>query len=115
MKFFEKRIKVIPETQYLQTYLTPLALAVWIMDDGSKSDSGLKLSSNSFNSEDLMRLSTFLTEFYGLKNSINLVGVENQYIIYIWKESMPRLVLLVYPYMIPGMIYKLGKYGEKVL
>jgi hypothetical protein len=28
---------------------------------------------------------------------------------------MPKLVLLVYPYMVPGMIYKLGKYGEQRL
>ena len=110
-----KWIKVVPESHYLQTYLTPLALAIWIMDDGGKSGSGLTLSTHSFTAEDIVRLSTFLTNFYGLKNSINSAGVENQYVIYIWKESMPKLVLLVYPYMVPGMIYKLGKYGEQRL
>jgi ubiquinol-cytochrome c reductase cytochrome b subunit len=110
--FYKKQngnwIKVIPESQYLKTYRTPLALAIWIMGDGCKSGSGLKRSTNSFCTDDLLRLSNFLTEFYGLKNSINSAGIKDQYVIYIWKESMPKRISLVYLHMVPGMLYKLG-------
>ena len=114
-KIDDQWIKVVPEFQYLRIYLTPLALAIWIMDDGTKSGSGLARATHSFSKNDIVRLSNFLTEFYCLKNSVNSAGHDNQYIIYIWKESMPKLVSLVYVYMVPGMIYKLGQYGKKVL
>lgn len=103
-----KWIKVVPESQYLKIYRTPLALAIWIMDDGCKSGSGLKRSTHSFCTDDLLRLSNFLTEFYGLKNSINSAGIKDQYVIYIWKESMPKRISLVHLHMVPGMFYKLG-------
>lgn len=111
-KVDDKWIKIVPESQYLKVYLTPLALAIWIMDDGSKSGSGLSRATHSFSKNDVIRLSNFLNQFYGLKNSVNSAGHDNQFIIYIWKESMPKLVLLVHPYIVPGMIYKLGEYGK---
>jgi ubiquinol-cytochrome c reductase cytochrome b subunit len=33
-------------------YLTPLALAIWIMDDGCRAGKGLKLSTNCFSYEE---------------------------------------------------------------
>ena len=74
-------IKFVP--QNIDTYLTPLALAVWIMDDGSRSGSGLKLSTNSFTFEDTTRLVLNLNKLYGIKSSVQNAGHLNQYIIYI--------------------------------
>lgn len=78
------------------------------MDDGSKTGNGLKLSSNSFTYLDCIKLSQVLFDNFNLKASIQSAGVPNQYIIYIWKESMPLLREIVKPYVHPSMKYKLG-------
>jgi ubiquinol-cytochrome c reductase cytochrome b subunit len=98
--------KIVPCN--IENYLTPLALAVWIMDDGSRAGSGLKLSTNSFTFEDTTRLVIILNKLYGIKSSVQSAGHLNQYIIYIWSESMLKLRQLVKPYMVSSMFYKLG-------
>jgi LAGLIDADG DNA endonuclease family. len=64
-------------------YLTPLSLAIWIMDDGCKVGSGLKLSTNSFAYSDCLFLIKLLFDKFNLKSSIQSTGVINQYNIYI--------------------------------
>lgn len=44
--FYKNKIKQVP--QNINEYLTPLALAIWIMDDGTKVSKGLKFCTNSF-------------------------------------------------------------------
>jgi hypothetical protein len=41
-----KKKEIIPNN--LDMYLTPLALAIWFMDDGSKSGKGAKIATNCF-------------------------------------------------------------------
>lgn len=78
------------------------------MDDGSRLGSGLKLSTNSFTFEDTTRLALVLNKLYGLKSSVQSAGYLNQYVIYIWSESMNKLRQLVKPYIVSSMLYKLG-------
>ena len=78
------------------------------MDDGSRVGKGLKLCTHSFTFEECSRLAFILFEKYQLKAVVQSAGKENQYIIYIWKESMPELRKLVKPYMVSSMLYKLG-------
>jgi ubiquinol-cytochrome c reductase cytochrome b subunit len=99
--------KIVP--QNLELYLTPLALAIWIQDDGCKIGSGLKLATNNFKYSDLIFLISLLYKKYNLKTSIHKSN-DIQYVIYIWAESMPILVDIVKPYIIPSMKYKLDKY-----
>lgn len=88
-------------------YLTPLALAILIMDDGGKIGQGLKLSTNSFSFSDCNFLVKVPYENFKLKATVQSAGVENQYIIYIWKDSMPLLREIVIPYVHSSMKYKL--------
>lgn len=104
-------IKHVPYN--IAEFLTPLALAVWIMDDGSRVGSGLKLSSNCFTFEDTTRLTIVLNKLYDIKSSVQSAGSPNQYIIYIWSESMTILRKLVKPYMVSSMLYKLGDVSMK--
>ena len=99
-------IKRVPPN--IAAFLTPLALAVWIMDDGGRVGSGLKLSTNCFTFKDTARLSLVINELYGLKSSVQKAGYPDQYHIYIWAESMPIVRRLVKPYMVSSMLYKLG-------
>ncbi len=94
----------------LDYYLTPLALSIWIMDDGGKVSSGLKLSTNNFTLKEVEYLTCLLKKKYNLDSRILKTGVENQNTIYITSKSMPILVNIVKPYIIPSMKYKFGKY-----
>lgn len=85
-----------------------MALAIWIMDDGGRVGQGLKLATNSFTYEDCFRLSEVLFKLYDLKTSVASAGVTNQYVIYVFKESMPLLRNIVKPHMVSSMLYKLG-------
>lgn len=91
----------------IDKYLTPLALAIWIMDDGAKVSKGLKLCTNSFTYEECVLLTNVLYNKYKLKASVQSAGSENQYIVYIWKQSLIDLSKIVYPYIIPEMRYKI--------
>jgi len=100
-------IKIIPKC--IGNYLTPLALAIWIMDEGSKVSNGLKLCTNSYTYSDCLLLVKVLNNNFSLKVSIQRIGnkSKDQYIIYIWKESMSLLRDIVNPYIIPEMKYKI--------
>jgi hypothetical protein len=77
------------------------------MDDGSKVSKGLKLSTNSFTYDDCLILIQALKDNFGIKASVQSAGCKNQYILYIWKESMNDLRNIVFPYIVPGRKYKL--------
>lgn len=105
--WYVKNVKRVPEC--IDLYLTPLALAIWIMDDGAKVGSGLKFCTQlRWTYKDCLIILKVLNDNFNLKASIQSAGVKNQYIIYIWKESMDNLRNIVSPYIIPGMKYKLN-------
>ena len=104
--WYNNGIKRVPVN--ITEFLTPLALAIWIMDDGARVKTGLKICTNSFTYEDCRLLSNVLFDKYELKNTVQSAGVFNQYHIYIWTKSMPILRNMVLPYMVSSMLYILG-------
>lgn len=104
--WYKDKIKCVPDC--IGQYLTPLALAIWIMEDGAKGGKGLKFSTNSFSYKECLIIVKALSDNFNLKASIQSAGSNNQYIIYIWKESMDDLIKIVSPYIIPAMKYKLN-------
>lgn len=106
--WYSNNIKILPYN--LSNYLTPLALSIWIMDDGCKINNSLKLCTNNFTLDENEYLIYILKNKYNINATIHKTGVKNQYNIYISIDSMPILVKLVKPYIIPSMKYKFGKY-----
>lgn len=104
--WYRDGVKRVPDC--IEEYLTPLGLAIWIMDDGSKANKGLKFATNSFSHQDCLKLTAVLKKNFGLKASVHSAGSENQFVIYIWKESMNQLRKIVSPYIVSGMKYKLN-------
>jgi ubiquinol-cytochrome c reductase cytochrome b subunit len=104
--FYINNVKIVPPM--VEQFLSPLALAIWIMDDGSIVSSGLKIATNSFNQTEIQMLCDIFTRKYNLSASIISAGVPNQYNIYISKYSMKALTNIVEPYMHPSMYYKLN-------
>lgn len=105
--FYIDKKKIVPYP-LIQQYLTPLALAVWIKDDGSRSGVGLKLSTNSFTFEECTHLKNTLDKLYNLKVSIHKTGVLNQHCLYIHKGSMSSVRKLIKPFLQPSKYYKLN-------
>jgi hypothetical protein len=90
--------KIVPSI--IGEYLTPLALAIWLMDDGSKYyQKGIKFCTNSFTLNEVKFLANILDDKYKFKTSIHKTGVMNQYNIYIPKESSIQLAKIVKPYI----------------
>lgn len=104
-----KQIKRVPE--WIHLYLTPLGIAHWFMQDGSRqAGQGVSFATNSFTHGDTVRLAELLTSMYGLKTSVVKTGKEGQWRISIWKRSMPDFVRIVGPHMSLSMHYKLEGY-----
>lgn len=99
-----KGVKVIPPN--ITELLTPLALAVWVMDDGGRHGSGIRLHTNSFTLSDVQLLIIALNTNFGFKCTTHLNN-EN-HVIYISSSSMDSLRSLVLPHMCPSMLYKIG-------
>ena len=100
--------KVLPNN--IDQFLSPLALAIWIMNDGGKIGKGLKLATNNFTLNEVKQLIAILDIKYNIKSTIDKTGTIDQYNIYILSDSMPILVKNIKPYIIPSMKYKLGNY-----
>ena len=98
-------VKIIP--QNLTEYLTPLALAIWFMDDGSKINKTVRIATNCFQSSDLKFLCKLLKDKYDLNASIQKSGKDKGNILYIKTNSLTKFINLVKPHMLPSMYYKL--------
>ena len=101
--YYPNGIKRIPaDIFYL---LTPIALAHWIMGDGTKNRHGLTISTESFSLIDTVRLLNVLMVRYRLDCTMRKHSTG--YNIYIKEKSMPFLRTLVQPHMHNSMQYKL--------
>lgn len=109
-RFYQNGIKII-DFELLELYLTPLALAVWISDDGGSSGSGVKIATNCFSKEETTKLCAMLNRKFGLVCNPNGSGepTGKQWHIYIWKESVPLLQNLIGDLLVPSMWYKINK------
>nr|YP_010130223.1 LAGLIDADG endonuclease [Clavaria fumosa]QPZ51124.1 LAGLIDADG endonuclease [Clavaria fumosa] len=108
-EFYPKPLgrKVIPKI--IDQYLSPMALAIWIMDDGTLyKNKGLKFCTNSFTLKEIQYLSFLLKNKYSINSSIYKITAVNQYNIYIPKSSLNILIKIVKPYIHPSMYYKLN-------
>jgi hypothetical protein len=92
----------------IQDYLSPLALAIWIMDDGEFADPGIKIATHSFSKKDVEKLIFVLKFKYDLNCTVQKISIKNKYNIYIKKDSMNILKNLILPHLHTSMYYKLG-------
>lgn len=104
--WYVNKKKIIP-LEFIKYYLTPFALAIWIMGDGSgMSNGGFKISTHCFSQKENKELASFLLKKYGLICSVLREGSRGYYYLYVWKRSMPKLYYLILPYLLPSCYYK---------
>ena len=101
-------VKIIPSN--IEEFLTPLALAIWFMDDGSKCNKGAKIATNCFTPKELIALCEVIYKKYQILCTVQSGGKNKGHVIYISVKSMPIFSKLVKPFMLPSLYYKLGDY-----
>ena len=104
-----KYVKILPLN--IGELLTPIGLALWIQDDGSRSGNGLVLCTECFTLSEVELLRSVLRDNFGLTSTIRERKQEGRHIgwrIYIRAENKDKLISLVKPYFVPSMLYKLG-------
>ena len=99
-------IKIVPLN--IEEYLTPLALAIWFMDDGSKLGSGVRIATNNFTLKEVQFLCNILYKKYNLTATIHVGGKNKGFVLYIHTKSVPLFSSIVKSYMHPSLYYKLG-------
>ena len=104
--FYKESIKIIPVN--LAEYITPLSLAIWFMDDGSKTHNTVRLATNCFKLTELEFLCKLLKVKFNLDITAQKSGKNKGHILYVKKSSLARFTSLVKPHMLPSMYYKLG-------
>lgn len=92
----------------IEKYLTPLALACWVMDDGAKVGKGFKFCTNGFLKEDIEILAKALWNRYQIETSIQKTGAEYQWILYIPVSNMDKFRNIVKNHMVKSMWYKIS-------
>jgi len=99
--FYKDRRKIIPKNLELD----PVSIAIWYMDDGSKSrDSDVYLNTQQFSLSDQKKLIFCLRKF-GIKARLN--KDKKYYRARILKESIGAFMKIIAPQMIPSMRYKM--------
>jgi hypothetical protein len=104
--FYDGPRKVVPFS-LLEEYLSPPALAVWIMHDGAADGSQLCLNTQSFTWTECEGLASFLFRRYSLKLTLNADKGKPR--LRCCAESMSRLSRIVQSCMLPEMLYKLTR------
>lgn len=97
--------KIIPKD--IGNDLTPLALAVWIMDDGSYEKGRIHISTYSFELLEICLLLNILQKQYGILMR-SYRDRDKGYCIYSNQEQTKKLIQAICPYIIPSMRYKIG-------
>jgi hypothetical protein len=102
-RFYPDGHKLVPR----DLKLSPLALAVWYMDDGSKSRSACYLNTQQLKREDQEALQGILRDQFSIESNLNR---DKQYTrIRVTTEGTTKLFELVRPHVIDCFRYKLGE------
>jgi hypothetical protein len=99
-QFYVGRRKVIPEL-----VLAPLTMAVWFMDDGSRSRNAVYLNTQQFDMKSQMRLLLLLKEQWGILGSLNKDKCYKR--IRLSVESTKRFAQVIEPHLLQEFRYKL--------
>lgn len=107
-QFYGNRKKIVPKL--IRKILTPLALAVWYMDDGSIKSNAHRtvlFNTHSFDKKNIKLLQDALMENFNIKTTIRKQKEGLQ--IYVLSESVDNLRNMIEKHILPSMKYKLPK------
>jgi recombination protein RecA len=89
--------------------LTPAALALWFMDDGSATTNGFSIATCAFSPEENAMLVAYLERRWGV---LSLVGLSDYPRLRLNKDGARRFEELISPFVVPSMQYKLQRRAQ---
>ncbi len=102
-RFYPKGEKIAPRD--IDDDLTPRALAVWVMDDGCRTQKDIILNTQSFSLEEQALLLRVLERRYEIKGSIN--RDRKNYRLRFGRVAAEKLSRIVEPYIIESLLAKI--------
>lgn len=102
--FYDGKTKVFPKDIF--NLITPQALAVWFMDDGSNTQQSYTISTHCFSEKEQRDIISFFKEKYDI--NATMVKDRSKFKIAIGRKEYQKLNAIIEPYMIPSMIYKIA-------
>ncbi|MBX7138474.1 MAG: hypothetical protein K1X83_10880 [Oligoflexia bacterium] len=102
--FYCGKQKVLPPA--IAQWLSPLSLAVWIMDDGARDANQLRINTQCFSEAENLRLIETIKAKLGISATLN--RDKNKFRLRVSASGMPIVRQLVAPHIIPSMQYKLS-------
>ena len=106
-QFYQGKKKIVPKL--ISHWLTPLALAIWFMDDGSIKSKECQekiLNTHSFDAVSLELLQRALDKNFRIRTSLR--KQKEGFQIYILAGEAVKLRQTIGKYVLPSMQYKLG-------
>lgn len=103
--FYVDRVKRVPDN--IGELLTPVGLAYWAMEDGTKVSSGFRFCTDSYTFEEVQLLIKVLKSNFDLNCTIHKMR-KDQHRIYIKLDSMGQFRSIVTPHFHELMMYKLA-------
>ena len=111
-QFYDQQTGIKKVPKLIHRWLTPQALAVWCMDDGSIKSSSHRariLNTQGFTKKEVERLRDALQVKYSIHSSLR--KQKEGYQLMILAESADSYATIMKPYMEPSMMYKLKGLG----
>lgn len=102
--YTHNKIKIVPNN--IADFLTPLALAILIMDDGTLKP-GVRIATNCFTKEEVELLTSVLKAKFNLKCTLHKNN--KKYFIQIADDSIDLLISIVRPYLLPSYLKNLSR------
>ena len=102
--YYPNGVKIVPADIY--NLLTPIALAHWIMGDGSKRAKGLVLCTDNFSLQEVVLLVNILILKFDINPTIQ--KEKNYFRIYINEKSLMKIKPFIKPYFVDHFLYKIN-------
>jgi hypothetical protein len=97
--------KIIPSE--IEDEINPFVLAVWIMDDGSYSKGRIDISTYSFLLKEINMLQEVFRRVFDIEANYYR-DRDKGFRMYFNQENTKKVIKVVYRYIIPSMMYKMG-------
>lgn len=108
-RFYSGRRKIVPPD--IADLLTPLAMAVWFMDDGGADYAGLNIQTHNFEPGETELLVAVLAEKFDIRATTR--ANKGKRIIYVPFSQVGSLRSIVEPHILPDLRYKLVPRRER--
>lgn len=108
--------KIVPD--YVLDNLTPLSLAIWFMDDGSRCGSGTILCTHGFSHRDRKKITNYFKEKWGIESKIRRTYKKEREKFYYYHsfnaDNSYKFYKIIENHILPEMLYKTRREPNKL-